>query len=159
MWKICTNMWRTNNTFFYILCIAINVIMIFDDSSINGNSFRVRNTRNSKKSEVGQAVNKKHYFWSFSQRKKKNIRHPHYRFNRRILCNNGIISEIKICFTPKIEIITFIFRTKTITILPDSNVIAYLIISSIHFGVIFLLQQNVRNCRKPLKMEWLLHPN
>lgn len=36
--------------------------MIFDDSSINGNSLRVRNTRNSKKSEVGQAVNKKHYF-------------------------------------------------------------------------------------------------
>ena len=36
--------------------------MIFDDSSINGNSFRVRNTRNCEKSEVGQAVNKKHYF-------------------------------------------------------------------------------------------------
>ena len=36
--------------------------MIFDDSSINGNSFHVRNTRNSEKSKVGQAVNKKHYF-------------------------------------------------------------------------------------------------
>ena len=154
MWKICTNMGRTNNTFFYILCIAINVIMIFDDSSINGNSFRVRNTRNSKKSEVGQAVNKKHYFWSFSQRKKKNIRHPHYRFNRRILCLNGIIFEIKICFTQKIQIITI-----TRGIITDSNVIIYLMISSIHVGIIFMFQQNVQNCPKPLKMEWLSHPN
>ena len=72
-------------------------------------------------------------------------------------------------FHPQIEIITYTLgknfdyftalHTKIITKLPDSKVIAYLIISLIHFGVMFLLQQNVQNCPKPLKMEWLLHPN